>query len=138
MVRQWQEMFYSERYSQVDLQASPDFVKLVEAYGGVGMRATTKEELRDALQKAKAITDRPVVIDCVIPTGENVYPMIPSGQSIKEMMLRNDLEQLKASVHADCRDVVVLRRREGAGAVRRSGKRGGGGSDGRIDTRYRE
>ena len=101
MVRQWQEMFYSERYSQVDLQASPDFVKLVEAYGGVGMRATTKEELRDALQKAKAITDRPVVIDCVIPTGENVYPMIPSGQSIKEMLLRNDLEQIKASVHAD-------------------------------------
>ena len=101
MVRQWQEMFYSERYSQVDLQASPDFVKLAEAYGGVGMRATTKEELRDALQKAKGITARPIVIDCLIPTGENVYPMIPSGQSIKEMMLRNDLEQLKASVHAD-------------------------------------
>ena len=53
------------------------------------------------MQKAKGVTDRPVVIDCVIPTGENVYPMIPSGQSIKEMMLRKDLEQLKASVHAD-------------------------------------
>lgn len=101
MVRQWQEMFYEERYSQVDLQASPDFVKLVEAYGGVGYRATTKEELRDVLAKAKTVTDRPVVIDCVIPTGENVYPMIPSGQSIKEMLLRQDLEQLKASVHAD-------------------------------------
>jgi acetolactate synthase I/II/III large subunit len=101
MVRQWQEMFYEERYSQVDLQASPDFVKLVEAYGGVGMRATTKEELRAALEKAKDVTDRPVVIDCVIPTGENVYPMIPSGQSIKEMLLRQDLEQVKASVHAD-------------------------------------
>lgn len=101
MVRQWQEMFYEERYSQVDLQASPDFVKLVEAYGGVGYRATTKEELHSALEKAKEVTDRPVVIDCVIPTSENVYPMIPSGQSIKEMMLRQDLEQLKASVHAD-------------------------------------
>ncbi len=101
MVRQWQEMFYEERYSQVDLQASPDFVKLVEAYGGVGFRAETRQELRDALAKAKAITDRPVVIDCLIPKGENVYPMIPSGQSIKEMLLRQDLEQAKASVHAD-------------------------------------
>ncbi len=101
MVRQWQEMFYEERYSAVDLQASPDFVKLVEAYGGVGMRATTREQLREALIKAKVVTDRPVVIDCVIPTMEKVYPMIPSGQSVKEMMLRHDLEQVKASVHAD-------------------------------------
>jgi len=101
MVRQWQEMFYEERYSAVDLQASPDFVKLVEAYGGIGFRATTQDELKDALAKAKAVTDRPVVIDCVIPTGENVYPMIPSGQSIKEMMLRQDFEKLKADVHAD-------------------------------------
>lgn len=104
MVRQWQEMFYSERYSQVDLQASPDFVKLTEAYGGVGFRATTPEELRDVLQKAKSIMDRPVVIDCVIPTSENVYPMIPSGQSIQEMMIRQNLEELKADVHADGSD----------------------------------
>ena len=53
------------------------------------------------MEKAKGVKDRPVVIDCIIPTGENVYPMIPSGQSIKEMMLRQDLEQVKASVHAD-------------------------------------
>ncbi|HLI47572.1 MAG TPA: biosynthetic-type acetolactate synthase large subunit [Chthonomonas sp.] len=104
MVRQWQEMFYDERYSAVDLEASPDLVKLAEAYGGVGMRVTQKEELLPALEKAKAVTDRPVVIDCVIPTSENVYPMIPSGQSIEEMMLRKDLEQLKASVHADSED----------------------------------
>lgn len=101
MVRQWQEMFYSERYSSVDLQASPDFVKLVEAYGGVGFRATTRAEFDEAITKAKAVTDRPVVIDCVIPTEENVYPMIPSGQSIDEMMIRKDLEQIKADVHAD-------------------------------------
>jgi acetolactate synthase I/II/III large subunit len=101
MVRQWQEMFYSERYSQVDLQASPDFVKLVEAYGGVGMRAITPAELTAALIKAKAVTDKPVVIDCVIPTSENVYPMIPSGQSIEEMMVKNDLEALKVDVHKD-------------------------------------
>ena len=124
MVRQWQEMFYDERYSQVDLQASPDFVKLTEAYGGVGMLATTQEELRDALLKAKAVTDRPVVIDCRIPTGENVYPMIPSGQSIKEMMLRQDLEHVKASVHADSEEwsfaneeAVLAQYVEVAGAV---------------------
>ncbi len=101
MVRQWQEMFYEERYSQVNLEASPDFVKLVDAYGGVGFRANTPAELRDVLQQAKAITNRPVVIDCLIPTKECVYPMIPSGQTINEMMVKTDLEAAKASVHAD-------------------------------------
>jgi acetolactate synthase-1/2/3 large subunit len=76
-------------------------VKLAEAYGGVGLRAQTPQELDAALQKAKTITDRPIVIDCVIPTEENVYPMIPSGQSIAEMMVKHDLEAVKASVHAD-------------------------------------
>lgn len=124
MVRQWQEMFYEERYSAVDLQASPDFVKLVEAYGGIGFRAETPEELRDVLLKAKAITDKPVVIDCVIPTTENVYPMIPSGQSVDDMMIRTDLEQLKADVHADGTDwsfsdqeVILAQYVEVAGAV---------------------
>ena len=101
MVRQWQEMFYSERYSQVDLQASPDFVKLTEAYGGVGFRANTPEELTFALEQAKTILDRPIVIDCMIPTEENVYPMIPSGQSVSEMLVKTDLENLKADVHKD-------------------------------------
>jgi acetolactate synthase I/II/III large subunit len=101
MVRQWQELFYKERYSHVDLQASPDFVKLVEAYGGVGMRVTRPEEVRPAMEAALAVKDRPVVIDAVIPTEENVYPMIPSGESISEMRIRENLEELKASVHAD-------------------------------------
>ncbi|MEP6755752.1 MAG: biosynthetic-type acetolactate synthase large subunit [Chthonomonadales bacterium] len=101
MVRQWQELFYKERYSHVDLQASPDFVKLVEAYGGVGMRITKPEEVRDALEAAIKIRNRPVVIDCTVPTSENVYPMIPSGESVGEMRVREDLEELKASVHAD-------------------------------------
>ena len=101
MVRQWQEMFYAERYSAVDLQASPDFVKLAEAYGGVGYRVTEPGALRAVLEEASKITDRPIVIDCVIPTEENVYPMIPSGQTINEMMVKTDLEAVKASVHAD-------------------------------------
>ena len=101
MVRQWQEMFYSERYSQVDLQASPDFVKLTEAYGGVGFRVDSPQGLREALEAAKKVTDKPVVIDCQIPTEENVYPMIPSGQSIEQMMIRQNIEELKADVHKD-------------------------------------
>jgi acetolactate synthase-1/2/3 large subunit len=101
MVRQWQEMFYEERYSAVDLQASPDFVKLAEAYGGVGFRVTDPADVRGVLEQAKAIMDRPVVIDCVIPTSENVYPMIPAGQTIEQMMIRKDLEEVKASIHAD-------------------------------------
>jgi acetolactate synthase-1/2/3 large subunit len=104
MVRQWQEMFYEERYSHVDLQASPDYVKLAEAYGGIGIRVETPEQFRPAMEKALQTTDRPIVIDCVVPTEENVYPMIPSGQSIDEMRLRSDLEHLKATVHADAED----------------------------------
>jgi acetolactate synthase-1/2/3 large subunit len=104
MVRQWQELFYSERYSQVSLEASPDFVKLAEAYGGVGLRATTPEELVEAIGKALEVTDRPVVVDCVIPTTENVYPMIPAGTSVDEMRLRHDLDKLKADVHRDGAD----------------------------------
>ncbi len=65
------------------------------------MRANTPAELTDALIRAKAVSDRPVVIDCVIPTSENVYPMIPSGQSIEEMMVKHDLEELKVDVHKD-------------------------------------
>jgi acetolactate synthase-1/2/3 large subunit len=101
MVRQWQEMFYQERYSHVDLQASPDFVKLAEAYGCIGLRISKPEEVRDALEEALRSTKRPVVIDCVIPTYENVYPMIPSGQTVDDMRIRENLEELKASVHAD-------------------------------------
>ena len=104
MVRQWQEMFYQERYSHVDLQASPDFVKLVEAYGGAGMRISKPEEVRSAIDEAIKIRNRPVVLDCVIPTEENVYPMIPSGQSIDEMKIRENLEELKAGIHADSED----------------------------------
>ncbi len=101
MVRQWQEMFYQERYSHTDIQASPDFVKLTEAYGGVGLRAETPAEFRSALDRALQVTDKPVVIDCVVPTTENVYPMIPAGQSVAEMRIREDLEELKATVDTD-------------------------------------
>jgi acetolactate synthase-1/2/3 large subunit len=101
MVRQWQELFYNERYSQTDLQASPDFVRLAESYGGVGYRACTPEEFDAALESALQIADRPTVIDCRVPTRENVYPMIPAGESVDEMRIRANLEELKASVDQD-------------------------------------
>ena len=88
MVRQWQELFWNHRYSGVDISAQPDFVKLAEAYGAVGMRIDKKEQVTDALRKALEINDKPVIMDFRIEREENVFPMIPSGQSIEEMMVQ--------------------------------------------------
>ena len=87
MVRQWQELFWNRRYSGVDLSAQPDFVKLADAYGAAGIRIEKPEEVRPALEKAMQIDDRPTVMDFRIAREENVFPMIPAGQSIEEMMV---------------------------------------------------
>jgi len=87
MVRQWQELFWNRRYSGTDISAQPDFVKLAEAYGAVGMRVDKKNQVMDALKKSLEYDDRPVLIDFRIEREENVFPMIPSGQSIEEMMV---------------------------------------------------
>ncbi len=84
MVRQWQELFYNRRYSQVCI-TSPDFVKLAESYGAVGIRVTKKEEVRPAIEKAIAI-DNTVFIDFVVEEEENVYPMVPAGKAINEII----------------------------------------------------
>ncbi len=87
MVRQWQEMFYGGRYSHSFLEESnPDFVKMAEAYGAVGMRATNVHELREVLEKAHAIKDRPVVMDIHVTKEECVYPMIPPGAAVDELV----------------------------------------------------
>ncbi len=86
MVRQWQELFWDSKYSSVDLEASPDFVKLADAYGAYGRRITDPSEMKSALEEAMAITDRPCVLDFRIVKEANVYPMIPSGQTIKQMV----------------------------------------------------
>ncbi|MBI2844560.1 MAG: biosynthetic-type acetolactate synthase large subunit [Armatimonadetes bacterium] len=88
MVRQWQELFFNRRYSGVDLTAQPDFVKLADAYGAAGIRIEKPEEVRPAIEKALEINDRPTVLDFRIAREENVYPMIPAGQSIEEMMVQ--------------------------------------------------
>jgi acetolactate synthase-1/2/3 large subunit len=86
MVRQWQHMFYEERYSEVYLSPDlPDYVLWAEAMGCVGMKVTNAEDVLPAIEKANAITDRPVVIDFRTDSMEHVYPMVPAGLSNDEI-----------------------------------------------------
>ncbi len=89
MVRQWQEIIYDNRYSHIDLAGSPDFVKLAEAYGVKGLRATNKEEARLAWQEAMN-TPGPVLIDFVVRKGENVFPMVTQGNTIDQMIMGDE------------------------------------------------
>jgi acetolactate synthase-1/2/3 large subunit len=84
MVRQWQELFYKRRYSHTCI-SGPDFVKLAESYGAVGIRVTKKEEVHKALEKAIAI-DNTVFIDFHIEPEENVFPMVPAGEALNRMI----------------------------------------------------
>ncbi len=85
MIRQWQELFWDERYSHADLGQFPDFVKLAEAYGATGLRLTDKRTLVDDL-KAAIATPGPVVVDVRVTAGENVYPMISPGMPARDMV----------------------------------------------------
>jgi len=85
MVRQWQEFFYEERYSSSYMESLPDFVKLAESYGHVGIRVERPEDLDAAMEKAFAMKDRLVFIDVVTDPTENVYPMIAAGKAHNEM-----------------------------------------------------
>lgn len=87
MVRQWQELFYERTYSAVGMEGTPDFIKLAEAYGAVGLRATRPNELGTVLEQGLS-TPGVVVMDIVVSAEENVYPMIPPGAGLKEMVLR--------------------------------------------------
>jgi acetolactate synthase-1/2/3 large subunit len=87
MVRQWQELFWNRRYFGVDMEMQPDFVKLAEAYGAIGLRADSPAEAESVLLKSLEYNDVPVIMDFHIEREENVFPMIPAGQSIEEMMV---------------------------------------------------
>jgi len=87
MVRQWQELFWNHRYSGVDISFQPDFKLLAEAYGCVGIKIEKMADVEPAFRKSLEVTDRPVVMDFRIAREENVFPMIPGGQSIEEMMV---------------------------------------------------
>jgi acetolactate synthase-1/2/3 large subunit len=86
MVRQWQELLHGGRYSHSYSEALPDFVKLAEAYGAVGLRAQTPAELDAKIQEMIAVK-RPVLFDVRVDPKENCYPMIPSGAAHDEMIL---------------------------------------------------
>jgi len=89
MVRQWQEMFYDERFSETHLQSArvPDFVMWAEAMGCVGIRVESPEEVAPAIEKANSINDRCVVIDFRTDAEENVFPMVPAGQSNDDLLV---------------------------------------------------
>lgn len=92
MVRQWQNLFYGQRYSATVLNDGVDFVKLAEAMGAAGIRAATQEEFKDAFAKALAL-GRPVVIDCQIDCDDKVWPMVAPGKAISEVFDEKDLEE---------------------------------------------
>jgi len=87
MVRQWQEMFYDRAYSEVDLSISPDFVKLAEAYGAKGLRASKPSELRDVLREGLEY-DGVAIMDIVVTKEENVFPIVPAGGESRNMILK--------------------------------------------------
>jgi len=98
MVRQWQDLFYEGRYASSFLDTTPDFVKLAEAYGAVGLRAQKVSDLDAVLKEAIAI-DKPVIVDVPVYPYENCYPMIPAGGSNHEMIL-TDPPELKKKMGA--------------------------------------
>ena len=97
MVRQWQELLHEKNYSESYTAALPDFVKLAEAYGCVGIRATKPSELDEKINEM-INTDRPVIFDCMVDKMENCYPMIPSGKAHNQMLLgpEDDKEEISA------------------------------------------
>jgi len=99
MVRQWQTLFYEERYSQTGLgthggQRVPDFVKLAEAYGCVGLRCERAEDVEDVINQARAINDRPVVIDFIVGADAQVWPMVAAGMSNDEIQAAKGIRPL--------------------------------------------
>ena len=92
MVRQWQELLHEKNYSESYTAALPDFVKLAEAYGCVGIRANKPEELDEKIKQMLSV-DKPVIFDCVVDKTENCYPMIPSGKPHNQMLLGSKDEE---------------------------------------------
>ena len=92
MVRQWQNLFYNERYSETTLNRPTDYVKLAEAFGGKGFRVTNVDDIDRVLKEALDYSDGPVLIDYVIDSDKKVFPMVAPGEPINEIMLEEDIE----------------------------------------------
>jgi acetolactate synthase-1/2/3 large subunit len=100
MVRQWQELFFKERYAHTNLDVVPDFVKVAEAYGAAGLRATTPDEVEPVIKEALKIKDRPVFMGFVVDWKEKVFPMVPAGAAIDEMIFEEVEEKPKKKLKA--------------------------------------
>ena len=96
MVRQWQELYYSNREAETYFDTLPDFVKLAEAYGHVGMRIEKPADVEGALREALALKDRLVFMDFVVDRKQNVFPMVGNGKGLDEMVLPPHMRELKA------------------------------------------
>ena len=96
MVRQWQELLHEKNYSESYTEALPDFVKLAEAYGCVGIQATKPDELDEKINEMISIKE-PVIFDCRVDPAENCFPMIPSGKPHNQMLLGPEDEKEEVS-----------------------------------------
>ena len=93
MVKQWQDLFFGGRYSGVELTGNPDFVKIAEAFGAVGFRVTEEDDVEKVLMRAMEIEDKPVIIDAGVDPDEHVYPMIPAGRSVRDIIVHPKLRE---------------------------------------------
>ena len=98
MVRQWQELFYDDRYSGVDLEGNPDFVKIAKAYGVKAFRIKKASEISKKLKEAFDYNEGPCVIHAEVVKEDNVFPMIPSGASAEEMIITRPTKKLEKPV----------------------------------------
>jgi acetolactate synthase-1/2/3 large subunit len=104
MVRQWQELFYGNRYSETYMNALPDFVKLAEAYGHVGMRIDHPSDVEPALKEAFAMKERLVFLDVITDQSENVYPMVQNGKGLNQMDLPPHMREIQLNPSENNRD----------------------------------
>src|SRR5438270_2270708 len=108
MVRQWQELFYDSRFSQVEFGFDvPDYVKLADAYGAVGLRCESPDEVETTIAKAMDIDDRTVVIDFRVDPAEKCYPMVPAGASNDDIILGPEFEKEHADVLHDTPEAII-------------------------------
>ncbi|MEK7250535.1 MAG: biosynthetic-type acetolactate synthase large subunit [Bacteroidota bacterium] len=107
MVRQWQELFWRRRYSHVELY-NPDFVKLAEAYGCKGLRASRSSEVEDVIREALAHKDGPIFVEFKLEKEDNVYPMIPTGQTVNEMLDTPEPAVVAAAADGTANDHVMM------------------------------
>jgi acetolactate synthase-1/2/3 large subunit len=108
MVRQWQQLLHGNRMSSSYTEALPDFVKLADAYGGVGIRCEKPADLDGAIKEMLAVKDRPVLFDCRVAKLANCVPMIPSGKAHNEMLLGENVseEEVENAIGAEGKVLV--------------------------------